>query len=126
MIWKNKYFLAFVCLSLPLIAIGQTMPVTLSCSMEGFDRVQTMTVDLDNKFILWGDSTYKIVHVSPNYLTATDDQIRPGGGVMVLDRNSGMLKTTLIALFASDDKEPQSQPRLIAHTNTGHCTKPVL
>jgi len=94
-------------------------------------------VDVENRWMTFGDSTYDIVRLDDRYITATNqpDNIvfRVGGEVLVLDRVAGELKRAVVAVgmtaetILDSEKNPLSKSvRILAGTYTAQCSKPLL
>lgn len=72
-------------------------PIQLNCvetDPPSSKRI-TLNVDIENKRVMFGDSTYDIVHMIDRYITAVDRKMREsqvGAEVLVLNRITGDLK----------------------------------
>ncbi len=82
-------------------AIGA--PTQLNCvptDPPSGERV-ALKVDIENRWITFGDSTYDIVHVDDRYITAIDrrtSESQAGAEVLVLNRITGDLKSASVSV----------------------------
>jgi hypothetical protein len=109
--------------------------VTLKCAPEGHDFVSIVLIDLDEKLFSFGhkdqmqqnmqrilqhDSSYKIVHINEEWITATYKTVDSvGSSVFVLNRVNGEYFRVGIANYCTDSS--CSQTKVSTSKSKGLC-----
>ena len=124
-IWLLILAAAFLLTAEPGIA----KPYILKCMTDKGQPIADLSVDLDEKVMLWAGTRYRITTETDRYITgisANDSSVPPvGGEVWVLDRVSGQYKRAMVGMYYRHGTPP-SGPFWEADTNSGRCSRPIL
>lgn len=98
-------------------------PVVLKCMTDTGQETVNLAIDLKSKTLKWGATTYDIIGVTDNYISAYQRPFADvGGEIWVINRNTGYYKRGSVGMTFSEG-ETEAQARLTGDVYSGRCVK---